>query len=113
MRRLLVVLTVPAVLAALAIPALAATRTVKVGDNWFVRDSDGTPTVTVKKNDTVKWRFVGDSPHNVTVTSGPVKFKSKNMDSGSYSKKVKRAGLYRIICTIHDGQKMKLRVKSK
>ena len=42
-----------------------------------------------------------------------MKFKSKNMDSGSYSKKVKRAGLYRIICTIHDGQKMKLRVKSK
>jgi len=112
MRRVLVLLTVPAVLAALAIPALAATKSVKVGDNYFVRDS-GVPTITVKKNDTVKWKFQGDSPHNVTVKTGPVKFKSTTKTSGSYSKKVTKAGLYRIYCTIHDGQKMNLRVKSK
>ncbi len=111
MRRLFLVLSVPAVAAVFAIPALAATKSVKVGDNYFVRDS-GVPTVTVKKNDTVKWRFVGDSPHNVTVTSGPVKFKSKTMSSGSYSKKVTRAGLYRIVCTVHKGQRMNLRVRS-
>lgn len=114
MRRPLVLLTVAATTAAaaVAIPAYAATKTVKVGDDYFVRDS-GVPTVTVKKNDTVRWRFAGDSPHNVTVKSGPVKFKSMTKSSGSYSKKVTRAGLYRIVCTIHDGQKMNLRVKSK
>ena len=112
MRRPLLLLTTAAITTAVAVPALAATKSVKVGDNYFVRDS-GTPTVTVKKNDTVKWKFQGDSPHNVTVTSGPSKFKSTNKSSGSYSKKVTKTGLYRIVCTIHDGQKMKLRVKSK
>ena len=75
--------------------------------------SSGVPTVTVKKNDTVKWNFTGDSPHNVTVKSGPAKFKSKTMSSGSYSKKVTRKGLYTIYCTIHGqgDQSMKLRVK--
>lgn len=111
MRRLLILVAVPALSAAVAIPALAATKTVKIGDDYFVRDG-GVPTVTVKRNDTVKWRFTGDSPHNVTVTKGPVKFKSRTMDSGSYSRKVTRTGLYTIVCTIHAGQSMKLRVKS-
>jgi plastocyanin len=112
MRRLFVVLSIPAVAAVLAVPALAATKSVKVGDNYFVREG-GTPTVSVKKNDTVKWNFAGENPHNVTVTSGPVKFKSPIKSSGSYRKKVTRAGLYRIVCTIHDGQRMNLRVRSK
>lgn len=110
MRRLLILVPLVAVSGALAVPALAATKSVKIGDDFFVRDS-GVPTVNVKKNDTVKWNFTGKSPHNVTVTKGPAKFKSKTMSSGSYSKKVTKAGLYTIICTIHDGQSMKLRVK--
>ncbi len=112
MRRPLVLLAVPVLLAVLAIPALAATKNVKVGDNYFVREGS-TPTVTVKRNDTVRWAFAGENPHNVTVTSGPVKFKSTTKSTGVYRKKVTRAGLYRIVCTIHDGQKMNLRVKSK
>ena len=111
MRRLLAALSVPAVAAVLAVPALAATKNVKVGDDYFVREGS-TPTVTVKKNDTVRWAFTGENPHNVTVTSGPLKFKSSTKSSGSYRKKVTRAGLYRIVCTIHDGQKMNLRVRS-
>ena len=113
MRRPLVLLTAAAIAtAAVAVPALAATKSVKVGDDFFVKDG-GVPTVTVKKNDTVKWNFAGDRPHNVTVKSGPVKFKSKTMSSGSYSKKVTRKGLYTIYCTIHgqSAQSMKLRVK--
>lgn len=113
MRRPLVLVTAAAIAtAAVAVPALAATKSVKVGDDFFVKDG-GVPTVTVKKNDTVKWNFIGDSPHNVTVKSGPVKFKSKTMSSGSYSKKVTRKGLYTIYCTIHgqSAQSMKLRVK--
>ena len=113
MRRSLVLLTAAAIAAAaVAVPALAATKSVKVGDNYYVRSS-GVPTVTVKKNDTVKWNFAGDKPHNVTVTKGPVKFKSSTKDSGSYSKKVTRAGLYTIVCTVHEGQSMKLRVRLK
>ena len=115
MRRPLVLLTVAATTAAaVAVPALAATKSVKVGDNYYVRTS-GVPTVTVKKNDTVKWNFAGKKPHNVKVKSGPVKFTSKTMTSGSYSRKMTRAGTYVIYCTIHgqSDQSMKLKVTSK
>ena len=114
MRRPLILLAVPVLLAALAIPALAATKTVKVGDNYFVRSS-GVPTVTVKKNDTVRWNFAGDNPHNVKVKSGPVKFTSPTKESGTYRKKMTRAGTYVLYCTLHgqSDQSMKLRVTSK
>ena len=113
MRRLLAVLSVPAIAAVFAIPALAATKSVKVGDNFFVRSS-GVPTVTVKKNDTVKWNFAGNKQHNVKVKSGPVKFSSQTMDSGSYSKKLTRAGTYTIYYSVHgqSDQSMKLKVTS-
>jgi plastocyanin len=110
MRKLLILAAVPALTAAVAIPALAATKSVEVGDDYFVRDS-GVPTVTVKKNDSVRWRWEGKHPHNVTVTSGPVKFHSSTKKSGTFTKKVTRKGTYRIICTIHSGMKMTLKVK--
>ncbi len=111
MRRLLAVLSVPAIAAVFAIPALAATKSVKVGDDYFVRDG-GVPTVTVKKNDTVRWNFAGEKPHNVTVKTGPVKFHSATMTSGKYTKKVTRTGTYLIYCTVHgqSEQSMKLKV---
>ena len=112
LRKLLVIVLVAGFMAALAATALAATKTLKVGDNWFVRSS-GVPTVTVKKGTTVKWVWVGDSVHNVTVKKGPVKFKSTTKRSGSYRKRVTRRGTYTIICTVHGArdQKMKLVVK--
>jgi plastocyanin len=112
MRKLLVLLIAPAATAALAIPALAATTSVKVGDDYFVRDG-GVPTVTVKRGDTVRWRFAGDSAHNVRVKSGPVKFASPVKSSGTYAKKLTKAGTYRIYCEIHglDDQSMILKVR--
>ena len=114
MRKLLVVALSVAAAVALTVPALAATRTVRVGDNWFVSSTaKGTPTVNVKRNDTVRWRFVGDSPHNVVVSSGPVKFRSPVRRSGSYRRKMTRRGTYRIFCEIHGArdQSMRLRVR--
>ncbi len=112
MMRKTLVLTTIALFAVLAATALAATKTVKVGDNWFVKSS-GVPTVTVKKGDTVKWTWVGDSSHNVVVTKGPVKFRSPIKASGTYKKKLTRKGTYTIVCTIHgkSDQSMKLVVK--
>jgi plastocyanin len=112
MRRILILAAVPALSAAIAIPALAATKSVEVDDNYFVHEH-GTPTVTVKKNDTVRWRWEGKNPHNVTVTSGPVKFHSSTKKSGTFTKKFTRKGTYRIVCTIHadSGMKMTLKVK--
>lgn len=88
-----------------AIPAFAATRTITLKDNLFSPSS-----VTVKKNTVVKWVWKGKAPHNVTVKSGPVKFHSPLKMNGSYTKKMTRKGTYRIVCTIHPGMNLKLRV---
>ena len=110
MRKLLAALLVTALSAVLATQALAATRSVKVGDNYYVRKGSA-PTVTVKKGTTVTWRFAGKEMHNVSVTKGPAKFRSSFKSSGSYSKRVTRTGSYTIICTIHQpDMSMKLRV---
>ena len=95
--------------AALAVPALAAqhSRTVKVGDFFFVKDSNHTPTVHVAKGTLVKWHFVGVETHNVTVESGPAKFHSRDKDHGFYRHTVTKRGTYLIECTIH-GFKMRL-----
>ena len=70
MRKLIVIAVSACALAVLAATAMAATKSVKVGDDYYVRPS-GVPKVTVTKGTTVRWRFVGDSPHSVTVSKGP------------------------------------------
>jgi plastocyanin len=55
----------------------------------------------VHKGDKVEWEWEGRSDHNVTVTKGPVKFHSKTQSSGSFEKRLKKAGTYKIVCTIH------------
>ena len=110
MRKLLVMMSIAALSAVLAVPALAATRSVKVADDYFVRKGS-VPTVTVTKGTKVTWRWSGKDLHNLAVTKGPVKFRSSFKSSGTYSKTVRRVGTYTIVCTIHQPEmKMKLRV---
>jgi plastocyanin len=111
LRKLLVLALVGAVSAVVATQAFAASS-IRVGDNYFVRSS-GVPTVTVKKGSTVTWRFAGHNLHTVAVRSGPVKFRSSAKTSGTYKRKMTRAGTYRIYCTIHGAgdQSMRLVVK--
>jgi plastocyanin len=100
-----------AALAAFAVPAFAAhkkhTRTIPVGDFFFVKDTNHTPTVHVAKGTLMKWHFVGMEDHNVTVERGPAKFHSHDMDHGFYRHTVTKPGTYLIMCTIH-GFKMRL-----
>lgn len=110
MRQSLTAVAIAALAGTLAVPALAATRTVKVGDNYFVRDG-APPTVVVRKGTTVRWSWVGGAPHNVTVVSGPVRFRSPIKTRGTYTKRVTKAGTYKIVCTIHSGMSMRLRVR--
>lgn len=109
MRKLFIVALIAAASAVLATQALASSRSVKVGDDYFIHKGS-TPTITVTKGSTVTWRFRGSDLHNVAVTKGPVKFHSSYKDSGSFSKKMRRAGRYTIVCTIHSGMKMKIHV---
>lgn len=107
MRKLVAVTTAGAVCAALAIPAFAATRTVRVDDDFFAPR-----TVTVKKGTTIKWRWVGENPHNVESTSGPAKINSGSPKvRDTYSKKMTRKGTYKVICEVHADMKGTIRVR--
>ena len=112
MRRLLIlpILVVAALLVGVS-PAAAKTRSVSIGDDFFVRSS-GVPTVKVKKGVTVKWRWTGRDQHNVVVQNGPTSFQSPLKTSGSYKKKMTKKGTYTIICSIHaPDMRMKIKVK--
>jgi plastocyanin len=110
MRKLFALAVAIAIVGVFAAAAIAKTKSVEVDDNYFVKKT-GSHSVSVKRGDTVKWEWEGDNPHNVTVTSGPTKFKSKTQSSGTYSKKVTKKGTYKIVCTVHSGMRMTLRVR--
>jgi plastocyanin len=74
----------------------SATKRVEVGDLYFRSRS-----ISVQRGDTVRWVWVGDAKHNVTVTRGPRKFSSRTKTSGAYAKRLRRRGTYRYICTVH------------
>jgi plastocyanin len=110
MRKLLVAVLVAAFSATLVTQASAA-RTVKVGDDWFLRKGEP-PTVRVSKGTKVTWRWVGRDMHNVAVTSGPRKFRSSYKETGAFSRKMRVRGRYRIVCTVHQpDMAMTLRVR--
>jgi plastocyanin len=66
--------------------------------------------VTIKKGQSVTWKFVKDpAPHNVTGKGG-IKSKKK-ISSGSYTKKFTKKGTFKYICTIHPNMKGTVVVK--
>ena len=112
MRKMLAAVAATALAAGLGGTALAAgkTKTVKVGDNWFLR-SGGHHRITVRKGTTLKFRWVGSSPHNVKVGRGPQYFGSSTKSSGTYRHKMTRRGRYKLICTIHSRMVLRVRVR--
>jgi plastocyanin len=110
MRKPLIALIVAGLAGTMSSQAFGATRNVNIGDDWFVRDGRAT-TVTVSRNDTVRWRWTGSNRHNVEVQRGPARFRSALKRSGTYSKKMRKRGTYRIVCSIHQpSMRMTLRV---
>jgi plastocyanin len=96
---------------AAAVPAVAATKAIKIGDNYFVKKGTQ-PKLTVTRGTKVKWTWPNTGvPHNVTVTKGPVTFRSPTKTKGTYAKKVTKKGTYFISCTIHSGMNMTLKVR--
>jgi plastocyanin len=90
-------LTLALVLALLgAAPAAAKTKSIKIGDDFFKPKS-----VTVAKGTIVKWSWTGSHQHNVVVQKGPRHFQSDLQRSGSFARKLKKRGTYKIICSIH------------
>src|SRR5262245_31313676 len=86
MRKPATALLATALAFAVAVPtANAGTRTIRLGDDWFVRDS-GSTRVSVDRGTRARWRWTGNDLHNVVVRRGPVRFQSALKRSGSYSK---------------------------
>ena len=98
MPRILALLAVCVVAAALAAPAVGAGPTVKVGDNYFKAK-----TIRIKAGQSVTWKWVGSDSHNV-VGSG---FHSKLQNKGTYKHKFSKKGTFRYVCTVHKNQGMK------
>jgi plastocyanin len=111
---------IPAVVVGVALlvsaaPAHAARhKTVKLGDNYF------TPTtLKIKRGTIVTWKWPGfetaGDVHDVKLKSGPKhvkKFHSQPAASDySFKRKLKVAGKYTIVCTLHEGMRMTIRVK--
>ena len=66
--------------------------------------------VSIKKGQSVTWKFVKDpAPHNVK-GSGGIKSKSK-MTTGSYTKKFTKKGTFKYVCTFHANMKGTVVVK--
>lgn len=97
--------------AAAALPAAAApVKTIAMRDSFFVRPANDA-TITVKKGTIVRFANRGAENHNATVAIGPVKFRSGKVLPGKvYAKQVVKTGKYIVVCTIHPGMQVNLRV---
>ena len=78
---------------------LAAPR-ISIVDNAFMRGHEG-PRLTVRPGTVVTWRWRSQSSHNVTVRSGPARFRSPTRSRGVFARRLTRVGTYRIVCTLH------------
>jgi plastocyanin len=105
-RRIVPVAAAVAVVAALPGSASAAARTVTIEDFAF-----DPPSLSVGKGTKVTWRFADSAAHNVTVKSGPAKFASPDKRSGTYTRKLRKAGTYKIVCTLHGGMRQTITVR--
>jgi plastocyanin len=100
MKRVLLPLLAVAVCAALAVPALAGTRAIKIGDNYFV--TRGKPqTVHIHRGSSLRFEWQGHTSHNVVVAHGPQTFRSPVKTSGTYTRRFAKRGKYLLLCTIH------------
>ena len=112
MRKVIAFAVVAATALTLAATAMAATKNVRTGDDWFVRPSaTGFPTVRANRGDTIRWRNVGDRVHNATVRSGPSRWRASVIQPGrTFSQRVRRRGTYVIYCSIHGYPQQRMRL---
>lgn len=113
MRKLLVLATVAVAAAVLAVPAFGATKNVNIGDIYFISKAKNKGTINAKVGDTIKWKWVGKFPHDVkTTSSAPARISSGSpKKSGTYSKKLTKAGTYKIFCSVHTAAKQAMTLK--
>ena len=110
MQRTLVPIALAAFVLALT-PAVGAPRprTVDVNDNFFAPSS-----LTIRKGTMVRFRWVGDNQHTVVKSRGPGRFFQSQPLEGEgvlYKHRFRKAGKYRLFCSLHEGMTMRLAVR--
>lgn len=87
-------------------------KTVKLGDNFFE------PTrVKVRKGTKVRFKWIGDEPHNVVKQRGPGRAFASDITTErgvNFKQRFRKKGRYLLVCTIHlesDDMKMRIRVR--
>ena len=112
--RAVTVLLVAGVALLSAAPAPAATRTVRVYDNFFTPE-----TMNIRSGTTVVWRWpsfeeAGDV-HDVKLARGPERVKRFHSEAAStdysFRRRLKIRGTYRIVCTLHEDMRQTIRVR--
>jgi plastocyanin len=67
--------------------------------------------VTLRAGGVMTWRWRAQQSHSVAVRSGPERFTSPTKTRGTYARRLRRAGTYRIVCLLHaPGMVMTVRV---
>jgi plastocyanin len=101
--------------ALVAAPATAAApkpRTVTINDNYYLPGK-----LTVKPRTKIVWRWPAEAGdvHDVKLKSGPKGVKKFHSEAAStdysFKRKLKVAGKYKIICTLHEEMRMTIRVR--
>ena len=113
MRRSLITLTLVALFAAV-LPATAATpttKTVKLESTYFQQGSRVLGTVTLKRGDSIRFRWMNDVTHNVRGTTRGQRFDSGFKTSGTYTRRFRNAGRFKLVCDVHGAMVMTARVK--
>ncbi len=87
--------------------AASKPASIQLGDNFFQPNH-----LTVSVGTKVTWTWTGNATHNVTVVSGPQKFRSVDQSSGTYSRVMSKPGVYKIVCTFHPGMDLTLTVRN-
>ena len=101
-------IAVPAMIAAVVVAALAAggggeadaagkLRRVAVGSDYYSPSR-----LTIRRGDRVRWVWrSGSDRHDVSVRSGPERFHSPTQSSGTYTRRFRRPGTFKLYCTQH------------
>lgn len=102
-------LTALAVLVWPAAEATAATHQITIKNYAY-----GSGSMSISQGDTVTWTNKDSVPHDVVVTSGPVKFRSPMLTEGkSWSYTFTQAGAYSYTCSVHPDMNATVTAKAK
>ena len=109
MRKTIVVIATGALAAGVAAGPAGAAGEVSVKDDFFSPKSKS-----VAPGGSITWLWRGKARHNVTgmTRSGRVVFRSSTTSRRGYryTMRFRRAARYRVICTLHSGMRMSVRV---